>query len=267
MDVCWVIERYLYSEEQEQALIKEVKAQGSQVILLDALKNGDPMLNDFSRAIWQLDKPVVFKGSLNLARKIQSETLWSPGVIYTNKNFNCSTYYAYWGEWMLNRNYRLVPFREALRLTEEWTEIVDNLHRFVRPDSGDKTFNGGVYTYDEMINLAVEYNISPTTLVLTAPVKTIYAEYRFVVSDRKILSSNYNKTDESYTAQDYLRYILAKVSWEPDEIYVVDIAECVSGFAVLELNSFSCSDLYSCDVKPIVTRVNDIALEKYHTST
>lgn len=28
MDVCWVIERYLYSEEQEQTLIKEVKAQG-----------------------------------------------------------------------------------------------------------------------------------------------------------------------------------------------------------------------------------------------
>ena len=46
--------------------------------------------------------------------------------------------------------------------------------------------------------------------------------------------------------------------WAPDPIFVVDVCATDDGPRLLELNSFSCSDLYGCDFEPIVDAVDEL---------
>ena len=58
----------------------------------------------------------------------------------------------------------------------------------------------------------------------------------------------------------YLKYVTC---WQPDPIFSLDIAKANGEYAILELNSFSCSGLYACDPLPIVRRVNQLARKEY----
>ena len=53
--------------------------------------------------------------------------------------------------------------------------------------------------------------------------------------------------------------------FEPEICFVVDIATIKSGteLKLLELNSFSCSGIYSCDTDKIVESVNRVAWEEW----
>ena len=53
--------------------------------------------------------------------------------------------------------------------------------------------------------------------------------------------------------------------WEPDPIYVIDICESESRMYLLEINAFSTSGLYDCDVKPIIEAAGDLAMEEWES--
>lgn len=267
----WVIERYLFDEEDEENLIKEVRAQGCGVIELNPMKINtlDPPTSLLVKS-WGIGEkePVIYRGSLNVANTWGFSQVWNPGVIYTKKNFKCSKYYAYWNDYLLNDTYVLLPSNEVIkRISNRNTPS----SVFIRPDSGDKIFSGGICNSDNVHKLLRE--VSPNELVVMDSFKYIESEYRFIIST---LGTPHIVTHSHYKGEisrvfpierllDWVKDLLDKVQFHPDSLYVLDIGieSLTNKIRVIELNSFSCSDWYKCDLKLIVSEANQLAEREF----
>src|SRR4051812_47592365 len=60
------------------------------------------------------DACVIFYGSFPLLRHIQLRHHWVPGGWCNADNLACATYYAYFGRFLLNQRYALLPGVEAV---------------------------------------------------------------------------------------------------------------------------------------------------------
>lgn len=267
--VTWIIEHHIFEEDQELTLIEEVKKQRGEVKLIDPLSKHN---FDYEHSYWLEDRPVIFRGSLNIGKKARRQP-WYPGVICNQKAFKCSTYYTYWGKWMLNKEYWMMPISQVFnnKFIEAclWSIQDNNVPDvFIRPDSSMKQFTGGIFNLNNLESLK---DIKPETLVLVAPVKKITKEYRFVVADNKVITgsqyyengkyilSNTSLSNMTFIASCYLKGVLHNITWQPDPIYTVDVCESEGEFSILELNSFSCSNLYFADLSKVVEAANEIA--------
>jgi hypothetical protein len=56
--------------------------------------------------------------------------------------------------------------------------------------------------------------------------------------------------------------MLAEVPWRPDPIFMLDIAEAEGRLWLVEVNGFSCSWLYACDLEPVVAEASKQASEQ-----
>lgn len=269
--VIWVIEHGIFDNEQK--LIDEVRKQRHDVIEIDYVSNY--YIDDICRNPQYhklLNNPVIFKGSLNLSREVSRITDWIPGTYCNLNNFNCSTYYTYWGKYMLNREYWLIPINQVFN--NKFIEAClygihdDNVPEvFIRPNSGMKQFTGRIFN---LSNLSSLKNIDPETLVLVAPVKKISKEWRFVVTGNEIVSGSiylpYKSDNVDYSVIDYLQNVLndLRFKWQPDFIYTVDVCQSNGEFYILELNSFSCSNLYSCNLAAVVEVASQLAINDWN---
>ncbi|MBD2201738.1 ATP-grasp domain-containing protein [Calothrix sp. FACHB-1219] len=275
----WVVERGIFQGKEEEKLIAEIKNQGHKVI--EVLDIGQVYSQIESVDEYELanrePEPIIFRGSLKVAKYINRYLSWWPGAIFNHNNFKCSTYYTYLGPYLLNDSYHLLPFRELQR--KRW-ELMASFYRdggttnpFIRPDSPMKIFHGDVYSLKEL-------NISPipdpSELVLIAPYKEIKKEYRFVVTTDRVISgasysrdnTNSERVKDSSKAWNFVEEILdylKKQEWSPDELFVVDIASSIehTSYRVVEINSFSCSALYSNDLEAVVKVASQVAEHKF----
>jgi hypothetical protein len=55
--------------------------------------------------------------------------------------------------------------------------------------------------------------------------------------------------------------VLAEVRWRPDPIFMMDVCESDDRLCLVELNGFSCSWLYRCDLAAVVAEVSTLARE------
>ena len=104
MNVKWLLERMMFDDDDIRGLKKTIEDQG-----MDAKVVGYVPFNDASNAkilnSFKSDDWVVVHGSLNLAKFLSMKHSWIPGVYYTMMNYNCSTYYNYFGKFLLNEDY------------------------------------------------------------------------------------------------------------------------------------------------------------------
>jgi hypothetical protein len=56
--------------------------------------------------------------------------------------------------------------------------------------------------------------------------------------------------------------MLAEVRWRPDLIFMMDICESDGGLWLVELNGFSCSWLYACDLEAVVAAAGELAIRE-----
>ena len=274
--VNWIIEKDIF-EENTDALVAACEKYGHKAHIVGYrpfdMEQVFPTFDD------TLD-PVVFYGSLNLAHKLlnSGNFIGFPGVYYRPKQYNCSTYYAYFGEVHVNGNCAMMPWAEFIRrkgnlpFSEYGTKPSAV---FVRPDSGSKLFTGTVVyndTFDQNIKEITAYSdIEPHDMVLISEPRSVIDEYCFVViGDEIITGSRYiaegrlssYRVDKTHKAWKYAESILKKVKWRPEEIFVLDICKTMCGFEVMEIGCFSCCGLYDCDIDIIVKRVSEEA-QKY----
>ena len=59
---------------------------------------------------------------------------------------------------------------------------------------------------------------------------------------------------------------LNAVSWRPDPIFMIDVCESDGRFCLVELNGFSCSWLYQCDLPEVVGRASELAVRQWASS-
>ena len=57
--------------------------------------------------------------------------------------------------------------------------------------------------------------------------------------------------------------MVAAGAWQPDRVYMCDVAWTDRGPRIVELNAFACAGLYDCDVTAVVEAVNRVALDDF----
>jgi len=215
------------------------------------------------------DECVICYGGIDFVRQIQRYTRFIPGVWCNFTNMKCSTYYAYFGDMLLNRNYVMMPIVE---LERRWNSVCFG-RMFVRPDSGAKPFVGQIIGPKELHKIqSLSQAVGPETLVVISKEKKISEEYRLVVCDRKIVAaSRYFPEELRIDVFDLPRPLfclassVCEIGWQPDLCYTLDIAIHDGRPYVLEVNSFSCSGFYECDISSIVSHASSVALMEYES--
>jgi len=180
----------------------------------------------------------------------------------------------------------MLPFGEIKRLSKEddfkyWI----GSQFFIRPDSGLKEFTGQVVYDNQVISnyrpmwgnnrlgmmtpeeVQDTYRVEDDLLCVVARARYIEKEWRVVIGDKKVITGcQYKFRDELCESEDFPEKVkeyaekVAQCGWEPARVYVMDIASDVHGeLGLLEINSFSSSGLYKCDLSKIVKEVSIIA--------
>ena len=265
----WLLEKEVFEESED--MIKEIHSQGMEAHCISSLDPFSEKLIDN-----QIESCIIVRGSLNLVRQLQREQpQWIPGGWCNLDNFKCSKYFTYYGEHLINKDYTMMPLQEVLRQKDLVLKTFGKDGKiFVRPDSGFKYFTGKVLNADEITLKGFEHGFyykDTSILVVVSSPKEIQAEWRFVVAEKEVISGciyqSQNipcKEAESYTdaARDFAKKIVLN-DWQPEIIYTIDICLSDTKLYVLELNAFSTSGLYVCDLKPIIKKASELAIMEW----
>ena len=269
MEVKWLVEDSVF-EEDIDSLIEEIQRQGMEVRKVKYVPfQGGEYYNYFN-----VNDCVVFYGSLNLMVQLKREVPWIPLGWCTLQNFECSKYYAYFGKYLLNSDYVMMPVAELIRQKEMIGKMLgrDGMV-FVRPSSGFKQFTGRLVACDELTLESLDYGFyyeEKDLLVVVSSPKNVDKEWRFVVAEGRVISGSEYKADGRIGMSEVvdesaldLANKIAENDWTPDPIFVIDICKSEDEYFLLEMNSFSCSGFYSCPTEPIVRVVSRIALDSW----
>ncbi len=253
-----------------KAIVNEVIAQGMKVLSIE-YHFGVPI--NFGE--YNQHDCIVCYGAIDFVRQVQRRASFIPGAYCNFDNMKCSTYYAYFGEHLLNRNYIMLPVGDLLKRWEELirifypaSSIIGNKSLFIRPNNGAKPFAGYIIGPDEKNKIqTLVLAVGPETLVVVAPRKSIKTEWRFVVCDGKVVTGcQYLPTESSVLPPQSSFRLAEKIAsreWQPDLCYTIDIAESEGEMFLLEINSFSCAALYNCHIGSIVRSVSDAAAKEW----
>lgn len=269
-DVKWIIEKYEDSYFLNN-LINEVDNKKIDFRIIDKFHFGQVDLSFFND-----NDCVVFYGGLSLSNYILKNKKWIPGAFCNSINLECLTYYSYFGKYLLNKDYIMLPLCDFYRRKGEIYNIfsVDG-NIFIRPNSGQKTFCGNLFHIDTLsseMKIIEEYGKLPLDrilIVISSP-KKIEKEWRVVVADRKIVTSSLYKQDgficEKEGCDDGVIDVVSSIlseEWQPENVYVLDICLCDKSYSLLEINSFSCSGLYHCDAKKVIEKISICAKKEW----
>jgi hypothetical protein len=266
----WLLQTDIF-EENLELLCDEIKRQGMNYSIYD-----HKHFDDGKEVIGQYEEGdcVIVYGSLQMGQVFKRNSTFIPGVYCDLPKYDCTYYYPYFGNELINSNYVMLPFGELKRRKGFILSIlgVDGCV-FIRPNSGFKNFTGTVVhqnNWDKDIDWLGSYDVTHDTLVIVSTPRKIEREWRFVVVDDKIVSgSQYRnasgcKLDEpDKDAERYAQHILDKIPYRPERVWCLDICETAQGFHVLEVGCFGCAGLYVADKEPIVREVSRVALEEW----
>ena len=213
---------------------------------------------------------VVTYGTHPFVRQISQHYArqWQPGAFSQIEKHSFSATSAHLGDLMLNSNYVILPYGEALR---RGFDMFGDAY-FLKPDSVTKAFTGFVMTREKFHTEVATLNLYPELLCVLAKPIEIEAEFRFVIADREVVTgSQYRWDDRPDIRLDVLPICqelaaeVARHEWQPDRVYVCDVAllNGRSQAKVVELNTFSSAGFYSCDTRAIVEAVSHAAYRDY----
>jgi ATP-grasp domain, R2K clade family 2 len=217
---------------------------------------------------------VLFRGTLNLGRQVLRSS-WIPGAYMDERNLRCTTYYTYFGPYLLNNRYFILPLGELIRRRVEILEYFGSSGElFIRPDSNMKSFRAGVFDLEvlnTMQSLGSELRRDETTLVLVSGQRSITQEWRFFAYKNEVVTGSLyligeeqvNETIKGGYLESYVAEVLKQVDWHPELLYTVDICESAGELYILELGSFSCAGEYGADLGLMIEVGARAALEDY----
>lgn len=220
---------------------------------------------------------VIVYGSLNYISSLAKEGyVFYPGAFGVTTDTACSFYMPLLPkERLLNSDYIFLPWRE-LRRSKDFVLNVFKGDVFVRPDSGYKPFTGFVLREDDWdyeLNAQEQTSsVMHNSHILISSAKKIYAEYRFVIAGRKVVTgSQYHQNGETVesaildpVAIELAEFVAKYPWWQLDVCYTCDIGITDAGPKIVEINSFSSAGLYKCDLEKVVTAVSKEAEQEVY---
>jgi hypothetical protein len=263
----WLIESGVYGDEITP-LLAEIRRQGMPVAVVpyqSLTKGSVPVVDGQSVSP---DACVIAYGTFPFARQVQLHHPWMPGAWCNPQNLDCAKYYAYFGRFLLNQHYAIMPGVEAIR-QRDWlfTVLGEENEIFARPTSCHKLFVGRRVSRETFADILSPTRYDPATAVVIAQPKEIGREWRLIViGDRVVSGSQYAVNGERAITADlpgeviaYSQSMLSEVRWRPDPVFMLDVCESAGRLWLVELNSFSGSWLYQCDLEAVVAGAADVA--------
>lgn len=272
MKPTWLIERGVY-REQSLDFRSEVQRQGMVCVEVDYRPGKHPPEDIVGSSSLTDDACVVLWGTLPLMQQIQLRRQWIPGGWCNIRNLECSNYYAYFGTYLLNRQYSILPGVEAIRHQEQlFAEFGPEDEVFVRPSCVHKIFTGTVVYKDEFRDAIAPSRYDPNTLVVISTPKSIGREWRLVVALDEIVASTQYRNGGAISLSrgcpsevlQFASEMLRDVRWRPDKLFMMDVCESNGNLYLLELNSFSCSGLYDCDLAVVIGAASTVAENEWN---
>lgn len=281
MTTKWLIENF-EPDNKLWKLIEEVKRRGQPLEVVDYYRyqlhnsivgpDGMPTNSSF-----QDNDCVIVQGSIQLAMWVRNHKPWVPGVWFEPEKFNCTYFYSYLGNFLLNKDYEFTTIGEYKRRKDEFFKrlgLQDCL--FLRPNSGLKTFTGQIFKKERHETDWNYFDMSTRAedIIVVAPPKAIEAEYRFIIGRGKIIAATMYMHEgksrqlpgapkEAHTfVEEVVKVIEKNCPIAP--MYVVDVSRNYHReYGLLELNAFNSAGMYEADKAAIVDAANQIALEEY----
>lgn len=270
MKIHWIIENFV-KEPSYKELQDAVEKLGYPLIKLNSDYNKELVNGLFYQ-------PVILNGSIKMVKLVKEELKDCYPVTYCSfEKYKCSSYYSHFGPYLFNDKYCMMSLKELVRQKYDvWGHYGKDCLIFIRPDSGEKTFQAGLLDIIDLNRLHESNKDCEHDLMLVSTPKNIKWEGRFVVSRKKeiIAYSTYrfqgNVTSILSVPEETIKFckkLLNTVDYYPDSVFCYDICmdndnECW----LLELTSFSSAGLYSTNKEAIVKKVSEIAYEDWDTN-
>jgi len=263
--ITWIIENFV-REKSYQDLCNAVLDAGFDCIQI----NGDYS----KKMVEHLDgKNVIFCGSIEMTKLIKKDIPNAYPITYsTFEKYKCTQYYSHFGKYLFNDKYAILPLSEVnRRLIEIYGYYAKESLIFIRPDSGEKTFQAQLVDLQDFATFYKHNKHLEHELVLVSTPKNIQWEGRFLVDGKSIIAHSTYQFNGLVTkietvpreAITFCEEILKNVSYKPDEIFCLDICQAKDGqYYIMELTSFSSAGLYEMNKKNVVNKVSEIAMIK-----
>jgi hypothetical protein len=179
--------------------------------------------------------------------------------------FRWSKYAYRIGEDLLNSDYCILPAAEISRLKFALLgQFGEDCKIFVRPDRGDKPFDGQILDIEEFNYFASMYEGELT--IISKP-KKILGEWRFAVNKGGILGVSLYKYQDNFvtvdscppTMRDFVLGISKRILNDKLQFCTIDVAQLTDGsFKFIEINSLHHSGLYAMKPEPIVEFIRSL---------
>ncbi len=235
----------------------------------DSIGRSYTLLNKFDSIKHEVESfPItdIIYGSLYTLRKFSKH---NRATYYDDLILSCINYYGYYGKYLINDDYCILPTKDCLRRKEWLFETFGQKDTiYSRPNRGDKVYSGAVVTYENFetdMGYILSRGIRDDDLIVFSSPKNIIDEYRCFVIDKKIVTSSKYYTNGVITIDtvvpDRVISLAEEIAnvYSPFDAFVIDIGTTKeNGFKLIEINSFASSGLYGCDPEKIVTAIDKL---------
>jgi hypothetical protein len=246
-------------------------------------------LKEFAEMVEKYDDShdcVVTAGSIWMNGEIRKQRPNWSGNWHDESLYDCTRYYAYWGDYITQQEYVMMPFGEMMR-RKDWLYKTlgggpDN-KVFFRPDSGGKEFTGSAISYDQFDSwakhvLGIEFShecFQKDLLCVAAKPLNLQKEIRLVICRGKVVTGSAYRMamhqwmeplEDAGEKDDVIAFaegLLAKNLMTLPPVHTLDVAIQDSGISVLEVGCFCCAGLYMCNRKAIAEGVSLAAEEEF----
>lgn len=269
----WVIQNNIFREQNHSKLMKAIYRLNIPHIQVKVVPFYDRLIpSDFDSHEYQGDisevpeieidsnQSIMVLGATSLAR-IAKRRGWEPGS-FLNDNFHYDHWKNHFGHHLLNEE-AVVDTFEKIQIP--WDKF------FIRPCEDTKDFNGTVTTIKDFLHWRDEEIASiggcsfSNSQVVASPLKTIYAEYRFFIVDKKVVTySQYKRGNNIFLSSEVNSEVIDFAQnmtnlWQPARAFVIDIADTSEGYKVIEINNFNSAGFYDCDVTKIIDAIENMS--------
>ena len=196
--------------------------------------------------------------------KVSLAQKWKPGV-FALREYSHADVIDKWGGRMLNDGeqceFQNIPLTRAFQENDTF---------FLRPATDEKFFPGRLYEREECrewVEAVIREGdadgrgVLPTTPVLIAAPKEIYAEFRtWIVDGKAVTASSYKLQGRLHTGLPVEDRIVefaedADRIWAPERAYCLDVAATPDGLRIVEANTINFAGFYAANLGKLVAAI------------
>lgn len=219
---------------------------------------------------------VVVNGPAARVAELCRTRRWIPGAWCEPDVFACRTYYHHWSRHIVQEQFALLPLGSLLAERSDLIRtIADKGKVFIRPDSFDKSFDGGLVELADLeawLARTRSTEAPDSTLCVVSRPRAIENEWRLIVQDRRVIAgSSYRIGGRVIKTQappvSVVRFA-ESVASDPyprlPNLYVMDIASAEGKLAVVEVGSVNACGFYGCDLRTVIKAISEEAEKTWH---